>query len=97
MNIADFLRKNSAVVSAIAKNHILPEDVELLGMYDEARRLIDAGEKTSFVAALGTVACPYRKGRTGAFCGACLPFFRAQMSMTCATWSLKPESHLTRR
>lgn len=52
MNIADFLRKNSAVVSAIAKNHILPEDVELLGMYDEARRLIDAGEKTSFVAAL---------------------------------------------
>jgi len=52
MNIADFLRKNSAVVSAITKNHILPEDVELLGMYDEARKLLDEGEKTSFVAAL---------------------------------------------
>ena len=51
MNIADFLRQNSAVVSAITKNHILPEDVELLGMYDEAKSLLDAGEKTSFVAA----------------------------------------------
>ena len=51
MNIADFLRQNRDVVSAIAKNHILPEDLGLLSMYDEARRLLDAGEKTSFVAA----------------------------------------------
>lgn len=51
MNIADFLRQNSAVVSAITKNHILPEDLELLGMYDEATAMLRNGEKTSFVAA----------------------------------------------
>ncbi len=52
MKIADFLKKNSAVVSAITKNHILPEDLKLLGMYDEATKLLEQGEKTSFVAAL---------------------------------------------
>ena len=51
MNIADFLRENCAVVSAITKNHILPEDLELLTMYDEVKKMLDAGEKTSFVAA----------------------------------------------
>ena len=51
MNIADFLKQNRAVVSAIRKNHILPEDLELLGMYDEATALLQQGEKTSFVAA----------------------------------------------
>ena len=51
MSIADFLKKNRAVVSAIAKNHILPEDLELLDMYDEATTLLSKGEKTSFVAA----------------------------------------------
>lgn len=51
MNIADFLRQNRDVVSAIQKNHILPEDLELLGMYDEATALLQQGEKTSFVAA----------------------------------------------
>ena len=35
MKIADFLKKNSAVVSAITKNHILPEDLKLLGDSDQ--------------------------------------------------------------
>lgn len=52
MSIADFLRQNSAVISAINRHHILPEDVEMLKMYDEATRLLGAGEKTSYVALL---------------------------------------------
>ena len=52
MSIADFLRQNSTIVSAITKNHILPEDLELLGMYDEATAMLRDGEKTSFVAAV---------------------------------------------
>lgn len=52
MNIADFLREHSDVVSLIIKNHILPEDVHLLEMYDEAQSLIKSGEKTSYVAPL---------------------------------------------
>ena len=51
MSIAEFLRENKDVVNAIRENHILPEDLELLGMYDEATALLKNGEKTSFVAA----------------------------------------------
>lgn len=51
MSIADFLRKNRDVVNAIKENHILPEDLELLGMYDEANAMLQQGEKTSYVAA----------------------------------------------
>ena len=51
MNIADFLKQNRAVVSAIKKNHILPEDLELIEMYEEATAMLSRGEKTSFVAA----------------------------------------------
>lgn len=51
MNIAEFLKKNSAVIGAINDNHILPEDIKMLDMYDEATALLEQGEKTSFVAA----------------------------------------------
>lgn len=51
MKIAEFLKKHQAVVSSIRENHILPEDLELLDMYDEATTMLSRGEKVSFVAA----------------------------------------------
>lgn len=52
MSIADFLRQHSDVVDAINRHHILPKDIGMLEMYDEATALLKKGEKTSFVAAL---------------------------------------------
>lgn len=51
MTIADFIRENLEILKTVEANHIHPRDLAMVGMYAEARRLIDDGLKVGFVAA----------------------------------------------
>lgn len=51
MTIADFIKENMDLLKTIEANHIRSGDIAMVGMYSEARRLIDDGMKVGFVAA----------------------------------------------
>lgn len=52
MKTVDFIKANERLFDAIVKNHIFPEDIRLLKMYEDSEMMKSNGAKTSYIASL---------------------------------------------